>query len=263
MQELAAMGLLVALGLAIPVWALSLKLRDASLADRIWPLLIAAPALVCARASGLPVDTRGALMLGLLLLWAVRLAGYIGLRNWGAGEDRRYRAMRARHEPNFGLKSLYLVFGLQAVLAWVVGWPMLAVLQHPAPLTWLDLAGLALAGGGLLFEAVADAQLARFLRERPLGGSVMSRGLWAWSRHPNYFGEACVWWGFGLMAFAAGGLSCAWALVSPLLMTVLLLKVSGVALLERDIAERRPDYRDYAARTSAFIPWPPRRETRS
>jgi len=263
MKELLAIGLLVALTLALATWGLSLKLRDASIADRIWSLLIAAPVLVGARVSGMALDARGALMLGLLLLWAVRLAAYIGLRNWGAGEDRRYRAMRARHEPHFGLKSLYLVFGLQAVLAWIVGWPMLAVLRHPAPLTRLDLAGLLLGGVGLTIEAVADAQLARFLRERSDASAVMSRGLWSWSRHPNYFGEACVWWGFGLLAMASGGTSTAWTLVSPLLMTVLLLKVSGVALLERDIAERRPAYRAYAARTSAFIPWPPRREARS
>ena len=263
MNELNVIGLLVASSLAIPTWALSLKLRDASLADRIWSALVAAPVLVGARVSGVALDLRGALMLGLLLLWALRLAAYIGMRNWGAGEDRRYRAMRARHEPHFGIKSLYLVFGLQALLAWIVGWPMLAVLQHPAPFTWLDLVGLVLGSGGLTIEAVADAQLARFLRERRDAGAVMSRGLWSWSRHPNYFGEACIWWGFGLTALGAGGLSLAWTLISPLMMTALLLKVSGVALLERDIAERRPGYRAYAARTSAFIPWPPRHEARS
>ncbi|MBV8501936.1 MAG: DUF1295 domain-containing protein [Paucibacter sp.] len=262
MKALVIIGLLITLSLAISTWALSLKLRDASLADSIWSLLVSAPVLVSTRVNGMALDARGALMLGLLLLWAVRLAAYIGLRNWGAGEDRRYRAMRERHGPHFGLKSLYLVFGLQAVLAWIVGWPLLAVLRHPAPLNGLDLAGFALSGSGLLLEALADAQLARFLRERKDDSAVMRRGLWAWSRHPNYFGEACVWWGFGLMALAAGGLPLAWTLVSPLLMTVLLLKVSGVALLESDIVERRPGYRDYAARTSAFVPWPPRREAR-
>jgi steroid 5-alpha reductase family enzyme len=109
---------------------------------------------------------------------------------------------------------------------------------------------------------VADAQLARFLRGPRREDAVMDRGLWAWSRHPNYFGEACVWWGLGLAALSAGGWAVAWCLVSPLLMTGLLLKVSGVALLEHDIAERRPAYRSYAARTSAFILWPPRRGAR-
>ena len=260
MIALAAHGLLLAFVVALPAWALSLPLRDASLADRIWSLLIAAPALLYAWET-VP-DLRGGLMLALLLAWALRLAVHINLRNHGHGEDRRYRAMRERHGPGFGLKSLYLVFGLQAVLAWVVGWPVLAALTHPAPLTPLDIVGVALASAGIVVEALADAQLARFLRGPRSEGAVMDRGLWAWSRHPNYFGEACVWWGLGLMGLSAGGWQAAWCLVSPVMMTVLLLKVSGVALLEQDIADRRPAYRDYAARTSAFILWPPRRGLR-
>lgn len=258
MLALAAVGLLTSLALALPVWALSLRLRDASLADRVWSLLIAAPTLSYAFMQA--PDARGLLMLALLGAWALRLAVYISLRNRGHGEDRRYRAMRERHGAGFGRKSLYLVFGLQAVLAWIVGWPLLAALTHPAPLTVFDVAGTGLAAAGIVIEATADVQLARFLRSPHREGAVMDRGLWAWSRHPNYFGEACVWWGLGLMALAAGGWSVSWSLLSPLMMTVLLLKVSGVALLEQDIAERRPAYRDYAARTSAFIPWPPRRE---
>lgn len=259
---LAGLGMLLSLALALPVWLASLPLRDASLADRVWPLLIAAPALLYAFA--LPVDTRSAAMLALVLAWALRLGFHIWRRNRGHGEDRRYRAMRTRNEPHFWLKSLWLVFGLQALFAWLVAMPMLAALVGGGPAGVLDAAGALLAVAGLLFEAIADAQLVRFRRAGPAGRGgrddrVMDRGLWHWSRHPNYFGEACVWWGLGLMALSAGGASAAWSLVSPLLMTVLLLEVSGVALLEHDIAERRPAYREYAARTSAFIPRPPRR----
>jgi len=261
MLELALLGLLTSLALALPAWALSLPLRDASLADVVWSLLIAAPTLTYAFIQ--PPDARGLLMLTLLTAWAARLSVYISLRKRGHDEDRRYRAMRDRHGPHFGLKSLYLVFGLQAVLAWIAGWPLLAALSHPTPMTILDVAGAALTATGIALEATADAQLARFLRGPRCDGAVMDRGLWAWSRHPNYFGEACVWWGLGLMALAAGGWSATWSLASPLMMTVLLLKVSGVALLEEDIAERRPAYRDYVARTNAFIPWPPRRQARS
>jgi len=261
MLHLAFLGLLTALALALPAWVASLVLRDASLADRLWSLFIAGPVLVYAYAS--PIDARGALMLVLLLAWALRLALYIGVRNWGHGEDRRYRDMRARNEPNFGLKSVYLVFGLQGFLAWIVGWPLLVALAGPessASLGVLDVIGALLAAAGLVMEAVADAQLARFRRDPAQAkDAVMDRGLWAWSRHPNYFGESCVWWGLGLMALSAQGGSGAWCLASPLMMTVLLLKVSGVSLLEQDIGERRPGYRDYVARTSAFIPWPPRR----
>jgi len=260
MLHLAWIGLLVALALALPVWGASLVLRDASLADRVWSLLVAGPVLVYAWLS--PIDARGAVMLGLLMAWAARLGLYLTLRNWGHGEDRRYRDMRVRNEPHFGLKSLYLVFGLQATLAWVLGWPLLAVLagaEAGRPFGLLDLLGALLTAAGLGMEALADAQLARFRRTPAAADAVMDRGLWAWSRHPNYFGETCVWWGLGLMAWSAQGAAGAWSLVSPVMMTALLLKVSGVALLERDIGERRPAYRDYMARTSAFIPWPPRR----
>ena len=263
MITLAAWGLLAALAVALPVWALSLPLRDASLADRVWSLLVVAPVGVYAWALLPSLQARDGLLLALLLAWALRLAIYINRRNSGHGEDRRYRAMRERHGDAFGLKSLYLVFGLQAVLAWVLGWPLLAALGRPVGLTAVDALGFVLAGGGLLIETLADVQLARFLRGPRSPGAVMDRGLWAWSRHPNYFGEACFWWGLWLMALPAAGWAGAWTVVSPLMITWLLLKVSGVALLEQDMAERRPAYRDYMARTSAFVPWPPRREAQS
>lgn len=254
----AAWGLGLAAAIALPTWAASLPLRDASLADRVWAGFVAAPAALYVALLG--ADTRLTVMLALLLAWALRLTVYVTRRNWGHGEDRRYQAIRARNQPNFGLKSLWLVFGLQAVLGWVVGWPVLAAATG-APWSFWDTLGAALALAGLLTEAVADAQLAHFKRDPVNQGRVMDRGLWRYSRHPNYFGEACVWWGLGLMGLSAGGWSAAWCLASPLLMTVLLLRVSGVSLLEQDIGERRPAYRDYIARTSAFIPWPPRRGT--
>jgi steroid 5-alpha reductase family enzyme len=257
--QAAAWGLALACAIALPTWAASLPLRDASLADRAWAGFIAAPAVLYALLLG--ADTRLAVMLALLLAWALRLTVYVTRRNWGHGEDRRYQAIRARNQPRFELKSLWLVFGLQAVLGWVVGWPALAASARHAAWTGWDTLGAAVAAAGLLTEAVADAQLARFKRDPANKGHVMDRGLWRYSRHPNYFGEACVWWGLGLMGLAAGGWAAAWCLASPLLMTVLLLRVSGVTLLEQDIIERRPAYRDYIARTSAFIPWPPRRGT--
>lgn len=236
-------------------WLASLAYRDASLVDRVWSLAILTAA--AAYALALPaLSPRGACMLALAALWAARLALYITWRNRGEPEDRRYQAIRARNEPHFGLKSLYLVFGLQAVLAWIVSAPLLAGLAGARPWSLLDGIGLALAAFGLLFEALADWQMARFRADPAQHGRVMDRGLWRYSRHPNYFGECCVWWGLWLMALAAGG---GWSIVAPLLMTVLLLKVSGVTLLERDIGERRPAYRDYVRRTPAFLPGRPRR----
>jgi len=226
--------------------------RDASLVDRTWSLMIAGPTLVYVAQVGW-AGPRALALLVLVMAWGLRLAAFITARNWGHGEDRRYQAIRARNEPHFALKSLVLVFALQAVLAWIVSMPTLAALVGERPF------GIAVALVGFLFEAIGDAQMSAFKADPSHRGQVMDRGLWRYTRHPNYFGEACFWWGIWLLALGAGGLAAAWTVVSPLLMTTLLLKVSGVALLEKDIGERRPAYRDYIARTNAFVPGPVRR----
>lgn len=241
---------------AVATWLVSLPRRDVSIVDSLWAVMIALGSWAYALAAP-QVGPREALVLGLSTLWALRLSSHITWRNRGHGEDRRYQAIRARNQPRFAFKSLYLVFGLQAVLAWVVALPLMAALSGDAPLGPLDWAGACLWLFGLAHEGLADWQLARFKADPANAGRVMDRGLWRYSRHPNYFGEFCVWWGAWLVALAAGGL---WTIVSPLLMTVLLLRVSGVTLLEQDMVERRPAYRDYVARTSAFFPWPRRSE---
>ena len=252
-------GLAWTAGLAFLSWLASLVRADVSLVDRVWSVLIAGAGwvyLVLSPACGL----RGLAMLGLASLWALRLSLFISWRNWGHGEDRRYQQIRARNQPGFAFKSLYLVFALQAVLAWIVSAPLFVGARASQPWNLLDSIGLALAAFGIVFEAVGDWQLARFKADPAHRGQVMDRGLWRSTRHPNYFGEACVWWGLWLMAMAGAGWSGTWSLVSPLLMTVLLLRVSGVRLLEQDIAERRPAYRDYIARTNAFVPGPVRKD---
>jgi steroid 5-alpha reductase family enzyme len=250
-------GLGMIVVLAGLTWLVSLARRDVSIVDSLWSLFITTGGVVYAWL--LPwTSWRPALMLTLAAAWALRLAIYIIRRNHGHGEDRRYQQIRARNQPNFAFKSLYLVFGLQAVLAWIVSAPFLAGFQGSNPINALDLAGTMLAAFGIVFEAVGDQQMARFKADPANQGQVMDRGLWRFSRHPNYFGECCTWWGLYLIALAAGG--AWWSVVSPLLMTVLLLKVSGVSLLEADIGERRPAYRDYIARTPAFVPWRPRRK---
>lgn len=257
--HVAAGGLAASVLLALLTWLASVVRHDVSLVDRVWSLMIVSVGLAFAWQLQ-ATDPRTVAMLFIGALWALRLAAYISWRNWGHGEDRRYQAIRERNQPYFAVKSLYLVFGLQAVLAWIVALPFLAAslgaLGEARDWGLLDTAGAALALAGLLFEAVADAQMAAFKAQASQPGRVMDRGLWRYSRHPNYFGECCVWWGLGLMALAAGGW---WALLSPLLMTVLLLKVSGVTLLEKDMHERRPGYRDYVARTNAFVPGPRRK----
>ena len=247
-------GLLATTGTMIIAWLISVVRRDVSIVDVFWGLAIAAAGVTWVALNDNP-PLRGQLAAWLALLWALRLASHILWRSRGAGEDRRYREIRARNEPGFAFKSLYLVFGLQAVLAFLVALPLLGAQWSQAPLGWLDGLGVALFAFGLVFESVADWQLLRFQQDRKRRErGVMDEGVWRYSRHPNYFGEFCLWWGLGLVALAAGAW---WALLGPALLTVFLLKFSGVALTEKDIAERRPEYRDYVRRTSTFFPRPP------
>lgn len=247
-------GLVVTAALGLLTWLNSLRRHDVSIVDSMWPWLIVSPAVVAL----LRVDTaapRGLLVLALAGAWALRLSVHITLRHHGQPEDLRYQAIRRRNQPHFEWKSLYLVFGLQTLLAWIVALPLVATVLQPARWHWLDAAGVVLFALGFVFEAVADAQLQRFRDDPAQRGKVLDTGLWHFSRHPNYFGECCVWWGLWLLAGAAGAW---WTILSPLLMTVLLLKVSGVTLLEADIGKRRPGYADYVRRTNAFVPWQPR-----
>ena len=231
-------------------WLLSLPLRNVSLVDSLWSLKFLLCGLVYAGLSAAS-GPRATLLLVLLALWALRLAGHITWRNLGHGEDRRYQAIRRNNEPGFAWKSLYIVFGLQAVLAWVISLPLLAAANSTRPLGLLDAVGAALWLLGFVFEAGGDLQLLRFKADPANVGRVMDRGFWRYTRHPNYFGDFCVWWGFYALALSAGGW---WSMAGPLLMSALLMKVSGVTLLEKDIGERRPAYADYIRRTPAFFP---------
>ena len=236
--------------MAFSTWLISLRINDVSIVDSAWPLLILIGAATYAISSP-QSSTRALVAVTLAALWALRLAAHITWRHWGEPEDHRYQAIRARNQPYFEWKSLVLVFALQAILAWVVASSILAATVNPRPWGWLDWLGVSVIVFGTVFEAVADWQLARFKSDPAHQDQVMSKGLWRNSRHPNYFGEFCVWWGFYLIGLSAQGW---WAIASPVLMTVLLFKVSGVALQEKDIGERRPGYRDYIARTNAFFP---------
>lgn len=252
--DMAVAGLGAIMALALAGWVISLATGDVTVADTLWPVLFVAAGLAYAGTAD-AVGPRAVLVLALAGVWGVRLALHLFWRHRGQPEDRRYREMRRRNEPRFRLKSLYLVFGFQGVLAWVVSWPLAAAIAGEQRLGWADGIGVGLWLAGFVFETVADLQLARFRADAGTAGRVMDRGLWRYSRHPNYFGDFCVWWGFWLLAVGAGGW---WSIAGPVLMSVLLLRVSGVALLERDIGERRPAYRDYARRTNAFFPGPPR-----
>lgn len=246
-------GLAVTAVLGIATWIVSIVKKDASIVDSLWSVLFLAAAAMYF-ADG-PRSQRAIMVLALTALWAVRLSIYITARNWGEPEDRRYQAIRKRNSPNFAFKSLYIVFLFQAILAWIVSLPLLASTTSTQSLNLLDYLGAAVVLFGTLFEAIGDWQLSKFKADPAHNSQVMDRGLWRYTRHPNYFGECCVWWGFYLIALAAGGW---WSILGPLVMTTLLLKVSGVALLEKDIAKRRPEYRRYVEQTNAFIPGPRR-----
>jgi len=242
------------------LWVVSLVRRDASIVDVFWGLGFVLVAWI-AFATGDGTPARKLLVCGAASAWGLRLSGHLAWRNHGAGEDPRYARMRRHHGDRFPWVSLYTVFGLQAALCLAISLPLQAAQAIPGPpLGAFDALGLALVAIGLGFESVGDAQLARFRADPANRGRVMDRGLWRYSRHPNYFGDAVVWWGFGCMACAVPG--GALTLPAPALMTFLLLRVSGVTLLERSLRRSKPGYEAYAARTSAFVPWPPREPER-
>lgn len=251
----AGLGLAANALLAIGTWLASLRARDVSIVDSVWALLVLVPG--CVAAVTIPqTGPRATVVLVLAALWALRLSGYITWRQHGQPEDRRYKAMRQRNQPRFEWKSLYLVFGFQAVLGWIVSMPLMFAVASSDAWQALDAVGIGLFLFGLAFETAADAQLARFQSDPARSAAVLDQGLWRYSRHPNYFGEFCVWWGLGLVGLAADAW---WSVVSPLLMTFLLLEFSGVPLLENEIESRHPGYREYVRRTNAFFPGKPRR----
>jgi steroid 5-alpha reductase family enzyme len=248
-------GLLLALALETLAWLVSLARRDASVADVLWgPGFAALAWLYHAAIPGR--STRGLLVAGLVTIWGLRLALHIAERSRGRGEDPRYAAMRRAHGERFPAVSLVTVFWLQGLILWVVALPLFQA-QRGGPLGWGDALGLTCVVAGFLCEAVADRQLQRFRADPANRGRVLDTGLWRYSRHPNYFGDALLWW--GLFALTAANTEGWWTVVSPLVMTFLLVRVSGVPLLERGLADRRPGYAEYVRRTSAFVPWFPRK----
>ncbi len=232
------------------LWLVSLAIRNASIIDIFWGLGFG----ILAVGARLTVagDWHADLLTAMALLWGVRLAGYLAVRNLGHGEDKRYVAIRARNAP-FWWKSFFIVFLLQGVLTLIVGLP-LVLGQAPHATSWqaLNYVGLALFLIGWTWETVADAQLWLFKRKPESRGQVMTSGLWSLSRHPNYFGEIVLWWGIGLFASTAPGAIA--GLIGPVVIQFLLMRVSGVPLLEKGMAER-PGYAAYVARTGSLLPW--------
>jgi steroid 5-alpha reductase family enzyme len=257
--EVLVVNALVLAGLFFGLWLVSLVVADASIVDILWGMSFVVVAWVTALVAD-GAEARRVLLVVLVSVWGLRLSGYLAWRNLGEGEDYRYQAMRERYAPRFWIISLFVVFGLQAALSWVVSLPVQGgqVPADPDGLVLLDYVGIVVWAIGLAFESIGDWQLARFKADPANLGEVMDRGLWRYTRHPNYFGDFLVWWGLYLVALAT--VDAWWTVVGPLVMSVLLIRVSGAALLERSLRKRRPGYEDYVRRTSAFFPRRPRRD---
>lgn len=242
--------------LMLATWSVSLLRRDASIVDIAWGLgfvLVAWAAKFVTGASG----SGNWLLLLMVTVWGLRLTGYLAKRNLGKGEDFRYRAMRRKHGERFAIVSLYSVFGLQGALMMLVSLPVsLGQRDTDAGAGFVVLLGFVVWAVGLYFEVVGDAQLARFKRDPRNADQIMDQGLWGLTRHPNYFGDALVWWGLAIVGSSQG--AGIWAFLGAAVMTVLLVRVSGAALLDRLLAKRKPGYAEYMARTSGFIPLPRR-----
>jgi len=256
--EVYAITLGAILGIMTLLWLVSLALKNASIVDIFWGtgFVIAMWVYFALTPEGfLP---RKQLIALLVTLWGLRLSMHILVRNWGKPEDFRYQKWREENGKKWAVKSFFQVFMLQGLLLWVISAPLLAAQYRPLPdrLTVLDGLGVVLWLVGFFFEAAGDAQLARFKANPANKGKVLNRGVWRYTRHPNYFGDTAQWWGYFLIAAAAGGW---WTVFSPVLMTGLLLRVSGVALLEKTL-ETHPGYKEYIESTSPFIPWFPRKK---
>ena len=247
------------LGLAASVvcftilWVVSVRLQNSSIADVAWgPNILLIGFTYYFTSDG--YVPRAQLTLALLAIWAVRLGVHLGMRNRNEGEDFRYVRWRDEYEDSWWWISYFKVFLLQSVIAWVVSLPVYFAIVSVGPqsLTFIDKVGVAVFAIGFLFEAVSDEHLRRFRLDRVNKGKVLDAGLWRYTRHPNYFGEAVLWWGFGLIGLATGGLP---GLLGPAVITYLLIYVSGVALLEPTLRTKQ-GYPQYAGRTPVFMPLP-------
>ena len=250
-------GLTVAAFVTV-LWVVSLLLRDSSIVDSFWGVgFVAIAASVAAAAQG-RLAPRAWLLGGLVAVWGLRLSHYIFWRNKGKGEDYRYRQWREAAGSAWWWRSFFKVFLLQGVIMWLVAAPVAAVVGGvpQPPLGWIDALGAAIWLVGFAFEAVGDWQLSRFKADLANKGKLFKGGVWRYTRHPNYFGDAGVWWGHYLVAAASGAW---WTIFSPALMTFLLVRVSGVSMLESALRDSMPGYRAYIESTSAFFPLPPRR----
>ncbi|PKP48477.1 MAG: hypothetical protein CVT92_16100 [Bacteroidetes bacterium HGW-Bacteroidetes-1] len=239
------------------LWLISIKIRNVSIVDLFWGFgFVVAAAVYFIFTEGF--ETRKILLMTLVAIWGLRLSIYLAWRNIGKGEDFRYQKFRKDFgEHRYWWYSFFSVFLLQGVLMWLISVPLLgAQFYQDDSLGVLDFIGIAIWIIGFVFEAGGDMQLARFKANPANKGKVLNTGFWHYTRHPNYFGDAAVWFGYAIICLSAGSY---WPVLGSVLMTALIIKVSGVALLEKTLNTTKPGYQEYVRRTSAFIPWFPKK----
>lgn len=248
------------LGLMTFLWLCSIYLKNVSIVDNFWGIGFVLATLVYALHVEV-LHTRMKVVLILVIVWGLRLSVHLMIRNHGKGEDYRYREFRQRYGAHrYWWFSFFQVFLLQGVLVLIISLPQLGVAleTHANTLNLIDYIGLFVWAVGFVFEAVGDWQLTVFKRDPANKGKLLTTGLWRCTRHPNYFGDAAVWWGFGILAIASGAY---WYSIGSVIMTYLIIKISGVAMLEKSLVEKKPGYEEYIHRTSAFLPWFPKKKT--
>ncbi|MHC1741268.1 MAG: DUF1295 domain-containing protein [Anaerolineaceae bacterium] len=253
-------GGLVILALMLVLWGVSLLLKNSSIVDIFWGFGFVLSAWLYFFLTPEGFALRKLILLALVTIWGLRLTTHILIRNWRKPEDFRYQKWRKESGNIWWIKSLFKVYLLQGVLMWLISSPLLAAqyFQTHQTFTWLDGLAIALWIIGFTFETLGDAQLAKFRADPGNRGKLLNTGVWHYTRHPNYFGDSAQWWAYYVFALAAGGW---WTIFSPILMTLFLIKVSGVVLLEKTLANEKPGYREYMETTSAFIPWFPKKRS--
>jgi len=249
-------GLLVIMILMTLLWVLSVIVKNASIVDLFWGLgFVLTSGFYFLKTNGFAA--RKVILIVLVAIWGLRLSVYLAMRNIGKGEDFRYKEFRKKFgEKRYWWISFFHTFLLQGILMWLISAPLLGAQYYGRynSMGIFDYIGIMLWITGLCFEAGGDYQLARFKANPANKGKVLDKGFWRFTRHPNYFGDSAVWWGYGFLCMASGSYI---PILGSLLMTALIIKVSGVALLEKSLKEQKPQYKEYIEKTSAFLPWFP------
>jgi steroid 5-alpha reductase family enzyme len=255
--EIYIQALLIILVLMSILWLVSVVIKNVSIVDLFWGLgFVVAASYYYLMSDGNP--TRNLVLLILVAVWGIRLSAYLIWRNTGKGEDFRYQEFRRNYgEKRYWWVSFFQTFLLQGVLMWLISAPLLGAMHYGVdkPFGLIDGLAIIIWLVGFAFETGGDFQLARFKSNPGNKGKVLNKGFWRYTRHPNYFGDSAVWWSFGLFAIASGAYISA---IGSLLMTIIIIKVSGVALLEKTLKNDKPEYKEYVMKTSAFFPMPPK-----